>query len=485
MPAVDVLVIAALLSLPIVFASAQNSDPTAGQERLLNGFAREIRGENIAYRSFQRNVRDALLTRSTDGKQVVEWQTAEIPADTRSDFVTFAWIAGHSSGSSSADATFRLAINGTEWFRFTTLKNRRVSRWKLEGKDGAELSFDARLEDSAHDLFGYIFLKVPVRDFPKGQPLTISVVGDSANRKDWYMTFKHQLQDSLRVQPQPALMRAAAGQRQLVGVEIEYSQFSGSVEITIPGQDPQKAKLALGLNDVQFMVPAVNESRKLELTIAVSGQPVRRLETTIDPVPYREFWLLPHSHNDIGYSDLQADVAKKQLKNFRDAMRLCRKTASYPEGSRFKWNSEILWAVDSFLTSCTKKEREELIALVKQGAIELNGLYTHELTGLCRPEELLRLTDVARRLEKTYGIQIRDAMITDIPGCTWATVPALVQGGIKYFSSGPNYVPTLPDGGDRVGRFNKAWEDKPFYWVSPSGQEKLLFWVAGKGYSWP
>ncbi len=87
-------------------------------------------------------------------------------------------------------------------------------------------------------------------------------------------------------------------------------------------------------------------------------------------------------------------------------------------------------------------------------------------------------------LEKTYGIRIKDAMITDIPGYTWATVPALVQGGIKYFSSGPNYVPTLPDEGDRVGRFNRAWGDKPFYWVSPSGQEKLLFWVAAKGYSW-
>jgi hypothetical protein len=75
-------------------------------------------------------------------------------------------------------------------------------------------------------------------------------------------------------------------------------------------------------------------------------------------------------------------------------------------------------------------------------------------------------------------------MITDIPGSTWAAVPALAQGGIRYFSSGPNFLPTTPDGGDRVGYFNRAWGDRPFYWVSPSGQEKILFWVAGKGYSW-
>ncbi len=144
---------------------------------MLAGFVQAVRGENIGYRSFQPNVKDALLTRCTDGKQVIEWKSAEVPADAKSEFATFAWIAGHSSGTSTADATFRLAINGTEWFRFTTIKARRVRQWALKGKDGAELSFDARLEDSANDLFGYMFLKVPVRDFPKGEPLTITCRG--------------------------------------------------------------------------------------------------------------------------------------------------------------------------------------------------------------------------------------------------------------------------------------------------------------------
>ena len=329
-----------------------------------------------------------------------------------------------------------------------------------------------------------MFLKVPVRDFPQGQPLSISVVGDSANRRDWYITFTYPLKDSISVQAQPALIRTSSGQKQLIDVLIECSQLSDSVDITVPGQDPMKAQLELGFNKVPFTINAVKAERQIDLVIAVSGQPVKTEKAVIQPVAYREFWLLPHSHNDIGYSDLQADVLKKQLKNLRDAMQLCGKTATYPNAARFKWNTEILWAVDSFLTSCTKKERDEFIALVKEGGIGLNGLYSNELTGLCRPEELVRLTDFARTLSRTYGVQIRDAMITDIPGYTWATVPALVQGGIKYLSSGPNYVPTMPDLGDRVGRFNRAWGDKPFYWVSPSGQEKLLLWVAGKGYSW-
>jgi hypothetical protein len=45
-------------------------------------------------------------------------------------------------------------------------------------------------------------------------------------------------------------------------------------------------------------------------------------------------------------------------------------------------------------------------------------------------------------------------------------------------------MPSLFDGGDRIGWALKAWGDKPFYWVSPSGEERILFWMAGRGYSW-
>ena len=75
-------------------------------------------------------------------------------------------------------------------------------------------------------------------------------------------------------------------------------------------------------------------------------------------------------------------------------------------------------------------------------------------------------------------------MVTDIPGQSWSFVPALALAGVKYVSSGPNYMPSLFDGGDRIGWALKAWGDKPFYWISPSGKEKVLFWMAGRGYSW-
>ena len=53
----------------------------------------------------------------------------------------------------------------------------------------------------------------------------------------------------------------------------------------------------------------------------------------------------------------------------------------------------------------------------------------------------------------------------------------MCQSGIKYLSIGPNHV-------HRIGGTLEEWGDRPFYWVSPSGQERLLCWMAGKAYSW-
>ena len=74
----------------------------------------------------------------------------------------------------------------------------------------------------------------------------------------------------------------------------------------------------------------------------------------------------------------------------------------------------------------------------------LQALYGNELTGLCRPEELLRLLSCANRSRNSAIPPITSAMITDVPGYTWGVVPAFAHSGVKYFSIGPN-------GGDRIG----------------------------------
>ncbi|WP_431217013.1 hypothetical protein ACQ86N_22180 [Puia sp. P3] len=82
----------------------------------------------------------------------------------------------------------------------------------------------------------------------------------------------------------------------------------------------------------------------------------------------------------------------------------------------------------------------------------------------------------ATQLGKECNVKVDAAMISDVPGYTWGTIAAMSQAGIKYFSAAPNYF-------DRIGNILVQWEDKPFYWVSPSGKEKLLVWIPWRGYA--
>ena len=148
-------------------------------------------------------------------------------------------------------------------------------------------------------------------------------------------------------------------------------------------------------------------------------------------------YFLPHSHVDIGFTHVQTEVEQRQWQNLEQAIALARRTADYPPGARFKWNSEVLWAVDSYLTQARPQQRRALLEAVRKGWIHLDALYGNELTGLCRPEELFQLLDAARRISAEHNIAFESAMISDVPGYTWGIVPALAQHGIKYFSIGP------------------------------------------------
>ena len=103
-------------------------------------------------------------------------------------------------------------------------------------------------------------------------------------------------------------------------------------------------------------------------------------------------------------------------------------------------------------------------------------MYLNELTGLCRPEELVRLFRYCTQLAEQTGVPIDAVMTSDVPGQTWGTVTAMAHAGIRYFSTAPNYF-------DRIGTILREWENRPFYWVGPDGQSKVLVWIPFWGYA--
>ncbi|HET7086240.1 MAG TPA: glycosyl hydrolase-related protein [Rhizomicrobium sp.] len=276
--------------------------------------------------------------------------------------------------------------------------------------------------------------------------------------------------------PIRALVRTEKGLRQPLRISLTNTADGGVATIKLDGAEIDRRTVNMGVNNYEVYAPPAATTRNSLVSVAIDGSQRRWEPVEIKPVRQMLVYVLPHSHHDLGYTDLQAKVEEKQMLNIKRAIDLARKTADYPEGARFVWNLEVLWGADLYMQRRSAEEKAEFIEAVHKGWIALNGSYADELTGLCRPEELLQLFCYSTALGKQCGTHVDSAMMSDVPGFTWGTVSAFSQAGIRYFSAAPNFF-------DRIGTFTATWQDKPFWWVGPSGKDKVLFWVPWLGYA--
>ncbi len=278
--------------------------------------------------------------------------------------------------------------------------------------------------------------------------------------------------------PVRALVRQGGSLYQLIALTVPFEQTPSAV-IRIDGLTVESSGISresrIPGSSFELLVPPVEAPKRVIVSVEADG--ATRSETvTLQPIRKLLTYILPMSHHDLGYTDLQEAVEERQIRNITRGMELARITADYPEGARFVWNLEVLWAADLFMQRQPEAERAKFLEAIRLGQIALSGAYANELTGLCRPEELLRLFQYGTSLGAQAGVKVDSAMMSDVPGYTWGTVAAMAQAGIRYFSAAPNYF-------DRIGTFMASWQDKPFWWVSPSGKEKVLVWVPWTGYA--
>ncbi len=274
----------------------------------------------------------------------------------------------------------------------------------------------------------------------------------------------------------PALIERDGKFYQPVRLTIRHTGQPVEATVAVTGVEPVTTTLKRGTQEIEVPAPAVEKETQVTEKITAADGVISERQLTLKPVRKWTLHLLPHSHVDIGYTQVQADVEKKQFSNIDAALDLIRKTADYPPEARFKWNAEVLWAMDAYLRKAPPEKQQRLIEAIRAGDVELDALYGNELTGLCRPEELLRLMQWGDRLGRRCGVKVNSAMISDVPGYTWGIVSAMNQAGVKYFSIGPNF-------GDRKGLTMSTWTDKPFYWIGPDPKQKVLCWIPYLGYA--
>lgn len=448
-------------------------------ELYLNGYRKALNGQVLMYHSSHPDAQAALLVRAQRETQSISWETDTLRAPASGNFYNFIWLAGLEQegwGENKPSHRFELFIDGEHWFTFKNYRDSTAKNWTVAGKDGAELSFKAGTVDKYGDLFGYMYLKLPVKDFKPGSPLVLRVDGEDAGSMDWYMTFEYAFNFTPRLRVEPVLSKGPTHSMQMLRLSLDNLNEGRTIEILPPTGNAIRDSLKIGANIFMLPIDEVDKEKDLSVEFRVNGKAITRSTVREKPVTHRDVYLLPYSHNDIGYTDVQPNVERTQWKNLETSLDLIKATRDYPPESQFKWNVEILWPLDGYLRQASQEKKDEVITAIKDGHIGVQALYANPLTGLATAAEMSHFTDFARRLRTEFSIPVTTALVSDVPGFTWGIVSALAQSGVKYFASAPN-------NGDRIGYVIDQWGDKPFYWTSQSGEDKVLMWVAAASYS--
>ncbi|MBS1669571.1 MAG: hypothetical protein JST58_19535 [Bacteroidetes bacterium] len=279
-----------------------------------------------------------------------------------------------------------------------------------------------------------------------------------------------------RVKALPFISLYEGKEFQAAGLSLINTGDSTNLTAFVDGLAPQQIGLPYGSTNTDIRIPEVATDSTVTIILKKGKEIVSKKELQVYPVRKLTTYILPHSHNDLGYTEIQTKVEEKQINNLLTGMKYAQLTKDYPEGAKFVWNLEGFYAADLFLQRMSKEQQNEFYKAVEDGHLAMNGMYFNTLTGLCRPEELLKLFSFTTETAKRCHVKVDAAMISDVPGYTWGTVAAMAQAGIKYFSAAPNNF-------DRIGDILQKWEDRPFYWMSQSGKQKVLVWIPYQGYA--
>ena len=100
------------------------------------GFAKIISGQEIDYFSFNPTATYALISRASDGKSSIEWETSPADKFDENGLITFVWTTGINCNTN--EQPFDLEMNGKKILTFST---RFAEEWSINGVDNIKLKF--------------------------------------------------------------------------------------------------------------------------------------------------------------------------------------------------------------------------------------------------------------------------------------------------------------------------------------------------------
>ena len=314
--------------------------------------------------------------------------------------------------------------------------------------------------------------------------LTLTAVDDVATRDDvtnsgiYYDALDLEqdsqleyLPDEAAIDAQPTIfyIHGDAGLLELIDIFIRYgpSLAGGDVALSLGGAT-YRAKLASDVNFgeqmEEFAVPEFPAGTQGQVTLQL-GSAIRRFNVTLDPAKKWNFFVVPHVHLDIGYTDYQAKAAEIQSRILDEAIQL---THDHPN---FRYSVDAFWSVQQFIAERSNEQKELLFQAVKEKKIFVPTVEANLLTGFPSLEALIRSLYPAFEFNREHGGDVNYVNITDVPSYSWSYASVLAAAGLKYFVAASNNdrAPVLLQG--------HLHEKSPFWWEGPDGA-RILMWYS-------
>lgn len=217
-----------------------------------------------------------------------------------------------------------------------------------------------------------------------------------------------------------------------------------------------------GRQEVRVAIPPTRTPVEVAVSNAAGAKVAWEAEL-VAPRPWT-IYLTQHTHTDIGYTRPQTEILAEHLRYLDYALDFCDLTDDFPDDARFRWTSEIAWASLEYLMRRPAAQRERLERRLREGRIELAGMYLN-LSEIATENALAASLTPVRILQDRLGIPIVTAMQNDVNGAGWCLVDYFADTPIRYLNMGINKTRSLLP------------FDKPtaFWWESPAGKRMLAY----------
>ncbi len=448
-----------IFSLFSSYLSAQNI-PIKRNDLVIQGYQNKISGNDISFHSHLPNVTDAIIVRTTNGNQAIEWESEKLPTIIKNNFINIIWVSGISGlmhGKTAAPIT--LYANGK---KIVTFHTGGVKAWDLKGSKGSSLAFREHLKDGSDDRFGYMYLRLPKEFVTPGKSVNLKFVAENYNTDSWTMVFKTQMKSSeISVTCQPAIRKKDGKQL----LSISYYNFGApqTALINFKGNSYKK-EIEFGQNNIEIPIEPVLTNETLPMEIALSDK-VYKKDVKLIPARKWEANFMQITHTDIGYTRPQTDILAEHVRFLDYVLDYCDATDSYPDAAKFRWTCEGAWAVKEFLRSRPQSQIDRFIKRVKEGRIELTAMYFN-FDELPDEQTLAASLDPLKEFKKLGLEDIQVATQNDVNGIGWCFNEYFPEIGVKYLTMGVNLHKAI------------APFDMPtyFWWTSPSGKRMLAYY---------